>query len=308
MYTACFAFVSSITMLLLPSWYSIAHRLPSSSSRRGGIFLAAAAAGADVFGLPSSSFAFTTDDARRAGFLCVISLLSTFLRPDVTPSPLLSALNTSERPPPPALGADAAGDAASAAARSASAEGAPAGGGGGPPAAGALAAGADAETVDASTPFLFQATPVVWNFFTYAESSLSVSPKARTSSTCFLSVSLKSLMTRFAQNCDALYISSTKGTGLGVTVTHPRAGTPSAIVASWWGCVVLRAFSRNSCTAPMCVDVSFSRPWRTAGAGSFALEAISRNTRCAANAFCTESACVLTSPPISLARSPCTLR
>ena len=52
----------------------------------------------------------TTGDARNAGFLCVISLLSTLRRPFVTSSPRLSSANTAATPPPAAAGAgDTAG-------------------------------------------------------------------------------------------------------------------------------------------------------------------------------------------------------
>ena len=68
----------------------------------------------------------TTGDARNAGFLCVISLLSTFRRPFVTSSPRLSSANTAATPPPAAAGA---GDTA--------------GGGGGPGGGGASLAAAD---------------------------------------------------------------------------------------------------------------------------------------------------------------------
>lgn len=56
--------------------------------------------------------------ARRAGFLCVISLLSTFLRCFVISSPRLSSAKTAETPP--AAGAEAAAGG-----------GGPGGGGGG---------------------------------------------------------------------------------------------------------------------------------------------------------------------------------
>lgn len=56
--------------------------------------------------------------ARRAGFLCVISLLSTFLRCFVTSSPRLRSAKTAETPPAAGAGAAAGG-------------GGPGGGGGG---------------------------------------------------------------------------------------------------------------------------------------------------------------------------------
>jgi hypothetical protein len=59
--------------------------------------------------------------ARREGFLCVISLLSTFLRPLVTSEPRLISANTAATPPP-AAGAAAGGGGGA---------GGPGGGGGG---------------------------------------------------------------------------------------------------------------------------------------------------------------------------------
>lgn len=63
----------------------------------------------------------TAEDARKAGFLCVISLLSTLRRLFVTSEPRLSSANTAATPPPAAAGA---GDTASGG-------GGPGGGGGG---------------------------------------------------------------------------------------------------------------------------------------------------------------------------------
>lgn len=51
----------------------------------------------------------TTLEALNAGFLCVISLLSTLRRPFVTSSPLLSSANTAFIPPPAGAGAPAGG-------------------------------------------------------------------------------------------------------------------------------------------------------------------------------------------------------
>lgn len=66
--------------------------------------------------------------ALSAGFLCVISLLSTFLRPLVTSSPRLRSAKTADTPPAAGVGAAVAGGG-----------GGPGGGGGGgaPPAAAA---------------------------------------------------------------------------------------------------------------------------------------------------------------------------
>ena len=71
--------------------------------------------------------------ALSAGFLCVISLLSTLRKPFVTSSPLLSCSNTAEIPPPDAAGAAAAGGGGGGGGPG----GGGGGGGGGPPAAGA---------------------------------------------------------------------------------------------------------------------------------------------------------------------------
>ena len=72
----------------------------------------------------------TVEDARKAGFLCVISFLSTLRRFFVTSSPRLSSANTAATPPPAAAGAgDKAGGG-----------GGPGGGGGGGGGGAALAA------------------------------------------------------------------------------------------------------------------------------------------------------------------------
>ena len=48
----------------------------------------------------------TVEEARKAGFLCVISLFSTLRRPFVTSAPRLSSANTAATPPPePGAGA-----------------------------------------------------------------------------------------------------------------------------------------------------------------------------------------------------------
>jgi hypothetical protein len=79
----------------------------------------------------------TVEDARNAGFLCVISLLSTLRRLFVTSEPRLSSANTAATPP--------AGAAAGAVERAGGGGGGPGGGGGGggggaPPAEGGAAA------------------------------------------------------------------------------------------------------------------------------------------------------------------------
>ena len=68
--------------------------------------------------------------ALKAGFLWVISLLSTFLKPLVTSSPRLSSANTAATPPAAGAGAAPAGGGGGA-----TGGGGGGGGGGGPPAA-----------------------------------------------------------------------------------------------------------------------------------------------------------------------------
>lgn len=80
---------------------------------------------------PDETAAGTVLPARRDGFLCVISLLSTFLRPFVMSEPRFNSANTAATPPPLAAGA-----AGAAAAGGGGGGGGPGGGGGG----GALAA------------------------------------------------------------------------------------------------------------------------------------------------------------------------
>jgi hypothetical protein len=72
----------------------------------------------------------TAEEARKAGFLCVISLLSTLRRFFVTSEPRLSSANTAATPPLPAAGAGERGG------------GGGAGGGGGGGGGGALPAAA----------------------------------------------------------------------------------------------------------------------------------------------------------------------
>jgi hypothetical protein len=51
----------------------------------------------------------TVEEARKAGFLCVISLFSTLRSPFVTSAPRLSSANTAETPPPAAGSCSGAG-------------------------------------------------------------------------------------------------------------------------------------------------------------------------------------------------------
>lgn len=186
--------VSSITIPLSFSWYSTVHLLPSNAVFDG--FFALSEPGL-VPGFGGAGFVLVAGVlcARNAGFLCVICSLSTLRRPLVIPSPWLIWLNTASIVgalpvaelvfPSLSLGGGGGG-----------------GGGGGPGAGGAAddpAVVEDAEgtlNVLASCPLGFQATPVVWNFITYAFISSSRDVKERLHSTCVLSVSLNSFMTR----------------------------------------------------------------------------------------------------------------
>lgn len=80
----------------------------------------------------------TTLLALKAGFLWVISLLSTFLRPRVTSEPLLRSANSAAWPPAGAAGAEPAGGGGGG-----PGGGGGGGGGGGPPAE--ATGGADGE-------------------------------------------------------------------------------------------------------------------------------------------------------------------
>lgn len=55
---------------------------------------------------PAPPLAGTTPPARRAGFLCVISLLSTLRSPFVTSAPRFKSANTAATPPAGAAGED----------------------------------------------------------------------------------------------------------------------------------------------------------------------------------------------------------
>ena len=108
----------------------------------------------------------TVEPARRDGFLCVISDLSTFRRPLVTSSPLLSSEKTAPRP----VAAGPGSGFCSSILRTGGGPGGGGGGGGGgaaaPPAgAGAGAAADDAASTDlaasvAGTPLGFQGMPL----------------------------------------------------------------------------------------------------------------------------------------------------
>lgn len=144
----------------------------------------------------------TVEDARNAGFLCVISLLSTLRRPFVTSEPRLSSANTAATPPAvAAAGAEGGG-------------GGPGGGGGGGGGGAPLAAaegGAAALYSEMDMPcdmivyqpmhgwetrelraFAFQTRPVVWCSITYCFISSKMAVNALTHSTCALSLPRKS--------------------------------------------------------------------------------------------------------------------
>lgn len=156
--------------------HTIVHFLPSSSFL-GGFFILMLSGlgflpGAGLFGRPAK-LSETEVSARREGFLCVISDLSTLRRPFVTSDPLFSSENTAPKPPPP----PAAGEGAAAGAACSlisSTGGGPGGGGGGgggaPPAGGGGGAGLpegagagesnDLATVCAGWPLGFQTMPL----------------------------------------------------------------------------------------------------------------------------------------------------
>lgn len=131
------------------SAHTISHLLPSSANLAG--FLPMSACGllgltgrfpATVLHVKRATWIQRTADlpageeavagtvplARRAGFLCVISLLSTLRKPFVTSSPRLSCSNTAEIPPAAGAGAPAGGGGG------ATGGGGGGGGGGAPPA------------------------------------------------------------------------------------------------------------------------------------------------------------------------------
>ena len=121
------------------------------------------------------SFSGTVEFARKDGFLCVISDLSTFLRPLVTASPLLSSEKTAPKPPPSCAGAALV----SLIWRTGGGPGGGGGGGGGPPAAGAGAAGGAAggaalralDTSSAGRPLGFHGMPCGKYCLTYSARS-----------------------------------------------------------------------------------------------------------------------------------------
>ena len=153
---------------------TINHLLPSSSFfpsfRDGTPPLVRMLSGLGfVSGLGLLLLSETALPVRREGFLCVISLRSTFRRPEVTDSPLLSCSKTAPMSPEAALfGLTPGGDGK----ESRLGSGGGGGGGGGPPAApGGGGAGGGAPLTagdgasdcfrasDNSTPLLFQVKP-----------------------------------------------------------------------------------------------------------------------------------------------------
>lgn len=97
--------------------------------------------GAGLFALESPP-SVTVELPRRAGFLCVISDLSTLRNPLVTDSPLLSSEKTAPKPPAPLVAA--AGAASVLISRTGGGPGGGGGGGGGAPPAGAGGAAGEA--------------------------------------------------------------------------------------------------------------------------------------------------------------------
>jgi len=101
------------TVIVSVSWNSISHLLPSNKNLGG--FLPARACGFEglvgflPIGESEGDLAGTTLLALSAGFLCVISLLSTLRSPLVTSSPRLSCAKTAAAPPAGAAGLAAAG-------------------------------------------------------------------------------------------------------------------------------------------------------------------------------------------------------
>jgi hypothetical protein len=144
------SFPNHVNKRLLQAWRrvqrTIIHLLPSNSFLDGFFIRMLSGLGF----LPGAGLlpradgpSETVELVRREGFLCVISDLSTFLRPEVTDSPLLSSEKTA--PKPPAAGAGAGADSVLISRTGGGPGGGGGGGGGGaPPAAGAGAAGGDA--------------------------------------------------------------------------------------------------------------------------------------------------------------------
>mmetsp|Transcript_22827 Transcript_22827/g.57258 ORF Transcript_22827/g.57258 Transcript_22827/m.57258 type:complete len:238 (-) Transcript_22827:447-1160(-) len=155
MYTLCLGLVPSTTRSHAPTWFSTAHLRPFCSSITGGPeALAAGRAGAAAAGAGPPD----TRPLRSPRFLAFMSSV-TLRRPDVTPSPLASSLNTADMP---SAGLAAAGlgppDWRARSSRK------PGGGGGGAFGAaflGAAGAGAASPLKSASAqPEAFQFTPV----------------------------------------------------------------------------------------------------------------------------------------------------
>lgn len=137
--------VSAMTISLLFSWFSTVHLLPSSSVFGG--FLTKLAGFFGMVGRPSlppsapaspAEGDATVPPARSAGFLCVISLLSTLRRPPVTLPPWFRSANTADISPAAAFAFGALGKLPGAA----GAGGAPGAGGAGGPGGGGGAEGA----------------------------------------------------------------------------------------------------------------------------------------------------------------------
>jgi len=115
----------------------------------------------------------TVENPRKAGFLCVISLLSTLRRFFVTSEPRLSSANTAATPP-----ADAAGAVDRVGGGGGPGGGGGGGGGGAPPAAAAAAGGAAALYSEMDMPYSMVRQPM-YGWETREIACLRIPDKAR---------------------------------------------------------------------------------------------------------------------------------
>jgi len=170
--------------------HTIIHFFPSRANFAG--FLAESDCGfAGLVGfLPNEGEVLlgTVEEARRAGFLCVISLFSTLRRPFVTSVPRLSSANTAATPPPEPGAGVGGGPGA----------GGGGGGGGAPPVVSVAAlyslkgmplrevsGCADRFREERRSTLGFQPNPVAWCSMVYFFNSSNKPLNARTHSTCF---------------------------------------------------------------------------------------------------------------------------
>lgn len=122
-------------------------------------------------GLLARGASETVDSVLKAGFLCVISDLSTLRRPLVTDSPLFSSEKTAPKPPADVALAGFADSTGISKIGAGPGGGGGGGGGGGAPADGVLLCGGCCDalpavnafaTSSAGSPLGFQATPEAW--------------------------------------------------------------------------------------------------------------------------------------------------